>query len=174
MHTENAAATVHARLTERRIPHDIVEHPSTFRAVDEARAVGASPGRVAKTVVAVDHDRFWLAVVPASRSLDLERLRLHTGASRHLRLATEDEIGARFGGFDVGATPPLGALIGADEVIDPLVLAHGDVVCAAGDHQHAVRLTAESLLDAAEPIVADIARHVGADHRRRFAETPYR
>ena len=169
----SGVATARARLAEHGIQHEVLEHVTTFRAADDARAVGVAGGNVAKTIVAVDHDRYWLAVVPASRMVDLERLRHYTGASRHLRLATEEEIDGRFAEFEVGATPPLGALIGADQVIDPLVLAHDAVICAGGDHQHAISVSAEALVEVSGARVADIASHVADEHRGRFADTPY-
>jgi Ala-tRNA(Pro) deacylase len=172
-HVRSGVATAHARLEERGIQHEVLEHPPTYRAADEARAVEAARGSVAKTLVAVDQDRYWLAVVPASRMVDLERLRHYTGASRHLRLATEDEIDGRFPEFEVGAIPPLGALIGSGEVIDPLVLAHDTIVCSGGDHQHAISVSPEALVEATGAIVADIASHVADEHRGRFADTPY-
>jgi Ala-tRNA(Pro) deacylase len=166
------SAKVHDRLTARGIDHQMLEHAPTYTAMAEAGATHVPPGAVAKTLIAVDHDEPLLAVVPASRKLDLERLRDHTGASRHLRLATEDEIRQLFAEFEVGAVPPLGKLIGAKEVVDPLLLGHEEVVCAAGDHEHAVRLSASALIEAAEPTVADITRHAEDDRQHRFSDVP--
>jgi len=61
-------------------------------------------------------------------------------ASRHLRLASEDEIAHEFPGFDVGAVPPFGPLVPAAEVIDRRLLAHRRILCPAGDHHHSVLL----------------------------------
>ena len=172
-HVRGGVAAAGARLAEHGIRHEVLEHLATFRAADEARAVRSAGGSVAKTIVTVDHDRYWLAVVPASRLVDLERLRDRIGASRHLRLATEDEIDGRFPEFEVGATPPFGALIGAGEVIDPLVLAHDTIICSGGDHQHAISVSAEALVEASGALVADIVSHDAEEHRGRFADTPY-
>jgi Ala-tRNA(Pro) deacylase len=166
------SAAVHARLADRGIEHEIIPHPPTYSAAAEAEAVGEPGGHVAKTVVAVDDDRMWLAVLPASRRLDLHALREHTGASRHLRLATEQELADWFAEYDVGAVPPLGAMIGVPEVIDPMLLAHDTVVCPAGDRQHALRLSVEALMAAAEPAVADISEHIEGGHRTRFSDVP--
>ncbi|MGZ6680621.1 MAG: aminoacyl-tRNA deacylase [Solirubrobacteraceae bacterium] len=163
---------MHDRLVTRGIDHEIIEHRATYAAGAEAEAIGVPRDRVAKTIVAVDGDRCWLAVIPASRRLDLRRLRNRVGGSRHLRLATEAEIARRFSEFDVGATPPLGSLIGASEVIDPLLLAHDSIVCSGGDHVHAMRLAPGKLVAAADPDVADICVHLVGGHRTRFAEVP--
>ncbi len=164
-------AALHDRLIARGIEHQIIEHPTTFSAVAEGEAVGVPRDQVAKTVVAVDGERCWLAVIPASRRLDLQRLRRRVTASRHLRLASEAEIAQRFAEFDVGATPPLGSLIGAPEIMDSRLLAHGSIVCSAGDHTHALRVSPRALLGAADADVADICIHL-AGHHTRFAEVP--
>lgn len=166
------AEVVHSRLADRGLDHEIISHSPTFSALAEARAVGAPGDGVAKTLVAVDHDTVWLAVVPASCTLDLRRFREHSGTSRHVRLASEDEIATWFPEFDVGATPPLGQLIGASEIVDPLLLEQGSLVCPAGDHQHAVRLSSDALLAAAEPAVADISSHPEEGHRSGFYDVP--
>jgi prolyl-tRNA editing enzyme YbaK/EbsC (Cys-tRNA(Pro) deacylase) len=94
------------------------------------------------------------------------------GGTRHLRLATEDEIAARFGGFDVGATPPFGAVLGVPEIVDRHVLDHESVVCSAGDHQHAVKLRSDALLTVGAGTVADVCVHVENTHGGRFGDTP--
>jgi Ala-tRNA(Pro) deacylase len=167
-----SAATMDRHLQELGIAHEMLAHPPTFRAMDEAHAVGVPPGAVAKTVVCVDHDDWWLAVVPASRTLDVHRLRERIGGTRHLRLATEAEIAERFAEFDVGATPPIGAAPGARTVVDQLLLDHEQIVCTGGDHEHAIRLRPDALVEAAKAIVADISVHVEDGRRARFSETP--
>jgi Ala-tRNA(Pro) deacylase len=164
------AAWVHQRLTEAGVAHEMLEHPPTYRARDEAEAVGEAPGAVAKTVVALDHDSWWLVVVPSARSVDLHRLREHTGGSRHQRLATEEEIAARFPQFEVGAIPPLGALLGLPQVVAPHLMAHDRIICPGGDHRHAFRLAPGALVDLARAGVADVCSHPDEGRRTRFTE----
>ena len=166
------AQAIHELLAARGIEHEMLDHPPTFRALDEAEAVGVAPAQLTKTLVAVDGDRSWLVVIPAPRRLDLDRLREHLGASRHLRLATEDEIATRFSGFDVGATPPFGAMLGVPEIVDIHVLDHERVVCSAGDHQHAVRLKSAELLTVGAGTVADVCAPLENGHWARVGHTP--
>jgi prolyl-tRNA editing enzyme YbaK/EbsC (Cys-tRNA(Pro) deacylase) len=51
---------------------------------------------------------------------------------RHVRLATEEELLRDFPGFELGALPPLGSLLGAPLYVDQEVLQHETVVFAAG------------------------------------------
>jgi len=119
--------------------------------------------------VLIDRDRVRLAVIPASRRLDLERARRAFGAGRHLRLATEQEAAGRFPAFEAGAVPAFAGDAVA-EVIDVRLLYHESVLCSAGDHRHSVLLDPRDLCRLAEPRVADICVHVGGEHR--FADVP--
>ena len=62
-------------LQETGVAHELVEHDAVFAAVDEAGAAGVEPASVAKTLVLHDHGGYRLAVIPATRRLDLARAR---------------------------------------------------------------------------------------------------
>src|SRR4051794_8202933 len=101
------------------VQHDVVEHPPTYGATDEAAAAHADERYTAKSLVLRDRGEWLVAVLPADRRLDLDKARRLLGAGRHLRLATEEEIAERFPDFDVGAMPPVLPL---PEVIDVQLL----------------------------------------------------
>jgi Ala-tRNA(Pro) deacylase len=142
-------------LERRAVPFELVEHHPTYSAVAEARAADADPQATAKTVVLHDHDGYRLAVVPASQRLDVRRARELLGASRHLRLATEQELQRDFPGFEVGALPPFGT-VRLPEVVDVRLLRHQRIVCAGGEHRCSVLMDAVDLLRLTEPRVGDI------------------
>jgi Ala-tRNA(Pro) deacylase len=84
-------------------------------------------------------------VVPAaSRRLDLRRAReaLEDAAAR---LASEAELQADFPGYELGALPPLGSLLGVPLLVDPEVLNHELVVFAAGTETESVRVRSGEL-----------------------------
>ena len=155
-------------LQEAGVEHELVEHPAVFSAVEEADAAGVERASVAKTLVLHDHGGYREAVIPAVRRLDLTRARAALRATRHLRLATEEEIQASFPGYEVGALPPFGEAL--PEVVDIRLLYRERIMCAAGDHRHGVRVDPRELLRVAEPRVADICEH--ALRERRFAHLP--
>jgi Ala-tRNA(Pro) deacylase len=84
------------------------------------------------------------AVVAASRRLDLRRARQALEDPR-ARLATEAELQADFPGYELGALPPLGSLLGVPLLVDPKVLDHELVVFAAGTETESVRAAASEL-----------------------------
>jgi prolyl-tRNA editing enzyme YbaK/EbsC (Cys-tRNA(Pro) deacylase) len=111
-----------------------------------------------------------MAVIPASHRLDLHRTRELLGATGHLRLATEDELERDFPMFDVGAMPPLGPMMPMPEIIDVHLLYHDRILCAGGDHRHALRLDPRDLLRVCEPRVAALCQV--PEGRSRFRDLP--
>ena len=61
------------------------------------------------------------------------------------RLATEAELAADFPGYELGALPPLGSLLGVPLLVDPEVLSHEVVLFAAGLETESVRVRAGEL-----------------------------
>lgn len=143
-------------LDERGIAHEVVEHDETFTAAAEARASGMKPHDAAKTMLLRDGDEYRLAVIPASERLDLHKVRDLLGASRRLRLASEEEMKADFAVFDVGAMPPFGGMLPVPEVLDRKLLEHERVLCTGGDHRHSVLIDPRDIERIADAQVADI------------------
>jgi Ala-tRNA(Pro) deacylase len=137
-------------LAERGVGFEVVPHRRAVTSLQEARALGVAADEVLKTVALWTGGKYLLAVVPASRRLDLRRVReaLEDPAAR---LASEAELQADFPGYELGALPPLGSLLGVPLLVDPEVLGHELVVFAAGLGTESVRVvTAELFRD--EPL----------------------
>ena len=169
---ERGVAAVARFLEEAEIAHEVLEHQPTYSTLEEAEAVHADPRHSAKTLALHDRDGWRLAVLPANHRLDLERARRLLGGTRHLRLATEEEMAAAFPAFDVGALPPVGPMLPLPEVVDVRLLYRDHVVCPGGDRRHAVRLDPRDLVRLSEPRVGDICEHDPVPHRKGFGELP--
>ena len=133
-------------------------------------AAGAEPREAAKTLALHDRGGYRMAVIPATHRLDLHRVRELLGATSHLRLATEAELARDFPMFDVGAMPPLGAMMPMPEIIDVHLLYHERIVCAGGDHRHSMRIDPRDLLRVSEPRVASLCET--PEGRSRFRDLP--
>ncbi len=138
------------------VKFELVEHEPTVSAAAEARATHHPPDQVAKTVVLQDDGAYVIAAIPASRRLDLHKLRGLLGATRQLRLASEEEIGRDFPSMEVGAVPPFGPMVPAAEVIDRALLAQPRILCSAGDHRHSVLLDPQDVVRITAAKIADI------------------
>jgi Ala-tRNA(Pro) deacylase len=168
----SAVGAVTRFLEEADVRFNVVEHPPTYSARQEAEASNVEPQEEAKTLVLHDTGGWRLAVLPASHQLDLHRARRLLGATNHLRLATEAEIGAAFPDYDVGAMPPVGPMLPLPEVVDVRLLYREQIVCSGGDHRHALRIDPRDLLRLAEPRVGDICEHDPTARRKDFANLP--
>ncbi|MGQ0546289.1 MAG: aminoacyl-tRNA deacylase [Betaproteobacteria bacterium] len=99
------------------VRYDVLTHPRTGNSLQSAKAMHVPPGCLAKAVVLEDKDgQLVVAVLPASRELDLAELRSRTG--RTLRLATEAELRERFRDCELGAVPPIGKAYGIETILD--------------------------------------------------------
>ena len=170
--TEHGVALVSHCLRDAGIAHDVVEHQPTYSAIQEARAAHEEPRHTAKTLLLHDRDGWRLAVIPADRRLDMAKARRLLGGTHRMRLATEQEMHAAFPAFDVGAMPPVGSPLPLPEAVDVRLIYRDHVVCAGGDHRHAVRLDPRDLVRLAEPRVGDLCEHDPSPHRKDFAELP--
>src|SRR3954451_16035181 len=74
MHAAGSSA-VQKLLSEAHVVHRLVPHPPTYTAWTEASITGVPAHRTAKTVVTIETGTFRLAIIPASRRLDMHRLR---------------------------------------------------------------------------------------------------
>jgi prolyl-tRNA editing enzyme YbaK/EbsC (Cys-tRNA(Pro) deacylase) len=113
-------------------------------------------------------------VIPASCRLDLHLVR-DALADHQARLASEEELGRDFPGFQLGALPPLGALLGSQLFIDPEVLEHDLVVFAAGTQTESVRMGTQQLFASEQVTIVPLVKQAerGSDDpisRRRAAQ----
>jgi Ala-tRNA(Pro) deacylase len=131
-------------LDQRGVPFEVIPHETTYTSIEEARALGIAADEVVKTIVLATSSGYALAVVPASRRLEMRRVHEATG-DRHARLATEDELARDLPGIELGAMPPLGSLIGASTFVDPEVLEHDTIVFAASRQTESVRVRTADL-----------------------------
>jgi len=154
--TTTRAEAIAAFLDGAGVKYELREHPSAMSATAEARVAHVPPEEVAKTVVLHDGSAYVLAAIPASKRLELRKVRDLLGATRQLRLADEAEIARDFPSLEVGATPPFGPMVPAAELIDRSLLAHERILCPAGDHRHSVLVDPRDVMRITAAQSADI------------------
>jgi Ala-tRNA(Pro) deacylase len=167
-----SAVTEH--LEQRGSPFELLPHRQAYTSTDEARALGIDAGEVLKTLAVRTEPGYVLVVISASCRLDLQLVREALG-DHQARLATEEELGRDFAGYQLGALPPLGALLGCQVYVDPAVLEHDLVVFAAGTQTESVRMGTRELFASEQvttvPLIKQAER--GSDDpisRRRAAQ----
>jgi Ala-tRNA(Pro) deacylase len=99
------------------------------------------------------------AVIPASCRIDLGKLhRLVGGSKKELQFLSEEELGAAYGEFELGAVPPFGGPEGDRVIVDGRLAELESVVLEAGSHDESVRLATADLIALTKADVADICR----------------
>lgn len=136
--------------------YEVLEHPQAFTAQEEAAATHVPGQNWAKTVVVKADDRYVLAVLPATRQLDLDALAEAVGAQA-VALADEDEFDALYPDCEPGAMPPFGHLYQQTTVVDRSLAEDEYIVFHAGDHRTAVKLPYRVYQELESPEVASLS-----------------
>lgn len=132
------------RLKAEGTPFEILFHQPTFHAREEAHRLGIPLENVVKTILIVTRTGHALAVIPASRRLDMRLVHQAIGGAE-ARLATEPEIGRRYPGYPLGALPPLSGELEIPIYVDPQVAAHQAVVFAVNESE-SLRVPTEAVI----------------------------
>jgi len=139
----------------RGIPFEELSHAEAFTAQEVAHREHMSGHRVAKVVVVMADERPYELIVPASRHVDLDRVRAVLGA-RTVRLATEKEMKQVFTDCEVGAVPPLRHWNDVGVLRDRALQVEGNILFQAGTHTDAVRVNFRDWDALVNPQVATI------------------
>ena len=137
------AKTVQTSLDKAHCEYDIVSHPHSASSLETARLAGIPAERVAKSVILDDqHGHFLMAVLPASRHLDLSKVR----SSGEWQVSRESNLPHLFDDCERGAVPALGESYGLDVVIDPLLTRQKDIYLEAGNHNYLLHMSMPEFL----------------------------
>ncbi len=120
------------------VPFEVLNHPHSTNSMRTARKSNVPAQCLAKAVVVEDDAHCIMAILPASRRLDLDRLQSSVG--RPIHLAPEAELKALFDDCEPGAVPPVGVAYGMETVWDDCLMAQPDTYFEAGDHETLVHM----------------------------------
>ncbi len=139
--------TVHA------YQHD-PSHPSYGE--EAAEAMGVSPDRVFKTLVADVDGELTVAVVPVAGSLDLKALAAAVGGKR--ATMADPAAAERTTGYVRGGISPLGQRKKLRTVLDSSASSHTTICVSAGRRGLEVELCPDDLAKLTEAVPAPVAR----------------
>ncbi|MFI9562087.1 Cys-tRNA(Pro) deacylase [Streptomyces rishiriensis] len=139
--------TVHA------YDHD-PSHPSYGE--EAAQAMGVSPDRVFKTLVADVDGTLTVAVVPVAGSLDLKALAAAVGGKR--AAMADPTLAERTTGYVRGGISPLGQRKKLPTVLDESATAHATVCVSAGRRGLEVELSPTDLAELTGAVLSPIGR----------------
>lgn len=125
--------------------YTLEHHAPSISSIGTARAALIDEDSLAKSVLLEDDRGHVLAVLPASRRLELSRVRRALG--RSLQLAREQDMPLLFPDCLPGALPPLGTAYGLQTVVDRSLEDRDVVFFEAGDHETLVCVEGQLFLD---------------------------
>ena len=144
-------------LDENHVSYEVHAHPRAFTAKETAEADHIPPSEMAKVLVLKGHDRFLMAVLPASHTLDVDRLREAVGDTE-LRMASEREFADVVPACEPGAIPPFGQLFGLPLWVDDSLGRERETVFNAGNHFETVHLAYQDFARLAKPQFGEFSR----------------
>jgi Ala-tRNA(Pro) deacylase len=154
--TMMGTSSIHDFLRDEHVPYVVLPHAPAFTAQQEAAAAHV-PGRVwGKVVICMVDDYPVEVVLPATLSVNLERL-LTLARGQTVRLADEAELQRLFPECEPGAAPPFGPLYGLEVFVDVALAAADEIVCNAGTHTEAIAMRWPDFAAAVRPIVGSFA-----------------
>lgn len=126
------ALTLKEYLDQNCILYDTMQHPRTACSAETAEIAHVPCDQLAKGVLLRRRTGFIMAVLPASRQIELDDLR---GWLRQpVRLASEDDVALIFTDCERGAIPALAAPYGVKAVVDDSLSQKPDIYFEGGDH----------------------------------------
>jgi Ala-tRNA(Pro) deacylase len=134
------ATWVRDELDRRGIAYQELHHADAYTASEVAQKEHVSGHQLAKVVGVMADGRPVELVLPATRRVNLDRVRDLLGAAE-VRLASEKELARHFTECEVGAIPALRHWDGVDVVMDEHLRCDGDVYILGGTHRDAIRMT---------------------------------
>lgn len=138
-----------------RVPYSLIQHAPVFSSQMAAAAMHIPGKEMAKTVILEGRAQSYLAVLPASYRVDLDRMAEVVGEP--VRLASEDKIRELFPDCELGAIPPFGRLYGVPVYLDVTLAVGQEIVFPAGSHSDALRMSYQDFEDLARPEICSFA-----------------
>ncbi len=116
-----------------------ISHSQAYTAQRIAELTHIPGKELAKTVIVKLDDTFAMAVLPASRRVDLDYLK-RGAAAKEVEVATEAEFKDLFPDCELGAMPPFGNLYDMKVYVAEQLTDDEDIAFNAGSHTELVKL----------------------------------
>lgn len=151
-----AVAKLKSFLDDHHVKYVVISHSKAFTAQEVAHAAHVPGKELAKTVVVRADNRLGMAVLAASRHIDMHRLSSGLDGAA-VTLATEEEFKARFPNCETGAMPPFGNLYDMPVWVDTRLAQDREIAFSAGSHSEVVRMAYADFARLVKPQPIDFA-----------------
>lgn len=143
-------------LDANKIKYTVLSHSTAYTAQEVASLAHIRGQALAKTVMVKLDGRMAMAVLPASRHVDLALLRSTAGA-RKAEVATEREFRDLFPECETGAMPPFGNLYGLAVFVEQSLTDDTEIAFSSGTHNELVQLAYGDFARLVQPTILAFA-----------------
>ena len=126
-------------LEKKAIPYEVIHHRPDYSALEAAEDTHTAGQEFAKAVMLTTSKGPVMAVVPAPRVVNVERL-ADIVDGEDVRLMSEKAMAKLFPDCQVGAEPPFGHLYGVPVYVDESLASEEFITFNAGSHEEAIRI----------------------------------
>jgi Ala-tRNA(Pro) deacylase len=144
-------------LDSRKTKYVTISHSLAYTAQEIAASAHIHGRDLAKTVIVKIDGEMAMAVLPASRKLDLKRLQKAAGA-RKVELAEEKEFQDRFPGCALGAMPPFGNLYDMPVYMDESLTEDERIAFNACSHTELIQMEYGDFQNLVKPKIVSLTR----------------
>lgn len=143
-------------LDKAKIGYKIVRHKTVYTAYDAAQTMRTKLSEIAKTLVVRADKIYVLAVLPASRNLDLSKLKKLLKAKK-IEIARENIMKKIFK-VRPGAVTPFGEIYKVPVYIDRALLRAKKIVSGAGNFEDSVVMTVKNFSKVTKGVIGDFGK----------------
>jgi len=127
-------------LEKNKIKYEILKHRTVYTAYDKAKTLKVPEKIVGKTLVFKTDGKLAMALIPANKNLDKEKIKKLLKAKK-VDLASERLIKNKFKGVKVGAIPPFGNLWGLGTFADKSLINQPKIILNGGDYNFSIKIS---------------------------------
>lgn len=142
-------------LDQHEIQYVTISHSPAYTAQRIAELTHIPGRELAKTVIVKIDDKFAMAVLPASRRVNLRHLQEAIGADEVV-VADEAEFKELFSDCEVGAMPPFGNLYDMGVYISEQLAEDSEIAFNAGSHSELVKMSYRDFANLVTPQVVSL------------------
>ena len=139
-------------LDQHEIQYVTISHSPAYTAQRIAEMTRIPGKELAKTVIVKIDDKFAMAVLPASRRVNLRHLQEAIGADE-VTLSSETEFNELFPDCEVGAMPPFGNLYDMGVYVAEQLTEDDEIAFNAGSHSELVKMSYNDFANLVTPQV---------------------
>ena len=139
-------------LTQNQVNYTSIAHPLAYSTREISHLCHISENQLAKTVIINIGGKLAMVVLPASFTIDFEKLKKVFHES-NVSLASEAEFNSIFSDCELGAMPPFGNLYNVDVYVEKSLANNKEIVFNAGTHTEVIKISYKDFVNLVHPKV---------------------